>query len=201
MLKCYIFLEYRVYKLVQPLLNIERVRVHCTCIISLFLKLAQITWCNIFRNSHFVKWRAAKILCTENNLAMVFEHEDFDGIRGDNRESYLNPICFSGMLLLWVIYLPITVYYGFQFYQNRNFQVLKKRFSDIVVIEIILVITSFILNGGVILSDYLANEWLRNFCFYPAIIVQYSILYCWLWRFWLLFYVKSCYFKMVYRVV
>ena len=118
---------------------------------------------------------------------MVFTQKDFQ--TKENQAAYVRYICVSGIVLLWAVYTPLIVYFGFKFYRNRHFQVLKKRYSDIVTIEIVLVLMSLLLTGCVMLADYLRNVTLRNSAFYSGIVVQYAIIYCWLWRFWLLFFV------------
>ena len=121
---------------------------------------------------------------------MTFTQEDFQ-LRSEQDE-YVRILCICGIILLWLVYLPITLHFGRQFYQHRKSHVLRKRYSDIAVLEIILVIISFIFTGGVILADYLLNVYLRNITFYSGILIQYAILYCWTWRFWLLYFVCFC---------
>eukprot|EP01084_Bolivina_argentea_P139994 246225_1 len=117
---------------------------------------------------------------------MVFRQEDFQ--QPSEQKEYVRITCIVGVVVLWCVYLPLTMYYGYKFFLNRNFQVLKKRYSYIACIEIILVIISFIFTGMVILADYFLNVYLRNIAYYTSILVQYCILYCWVWRFWLLFF-------------
>merc|ERR1719361_2507500 len=117
---------------------------------------------------------------------MVFTQKDFQS--DGNQEAYVRYICITGMALLWGVYTPLIAFFGLKFYHNRQYQVLKKRYSGIVMIEIILILFSQILTGLVMLADYLRNPILRNCSFYCGIIIQYSIMYCWLWRFWLLYF-------------
>jgi len=118
---------------------------------------------------------------------MVFTQEDFQSSR-ETQAAYVRHICIAGMILLWGVYTPLICYHGLRFYRNRHFQVLKKRYSGIVTMEIVLVLLSQLLTGCVMLADYLRNAALRNASFYSGLVVQYAIIYCWLWRFWLLFF-------------
>ena len=121
---------------------------------------------------------------------MVFTQEDFQSSRA-NQASYVRHICLGGIILLWAVYTPLICHFGLKFYRNRHYQVLKKRYSNIVTIEIVLVLMSLILTGLVMMADYLRSAPLRNAAFYSGVVVQYAIIYCWLWRFWLLFFVRS----------
>ena len=114
---------------------------------------------------------------------MTFEEHDFDDVTWA-----LKLVTFLTIILLWLALAPISLVYGFRFWVFRQCQVLKKRYSFIACIEILFVLCGFITTGLVVLSDALHSVWLRQISFHTTILIQYSIIYCWLWRFWLIYY-------------
>jgi len=114
---------------------------------------------------------------------MTFQGDNFDEITLP-----LRVIVMVTLFLLWGILAPISIVYGFRFWVFRQCQVLKKRYSFIACIEILFVLVGFFTNGLVILADSLQSVWLRQCAFHSTILVQYGIMYCWLWRFWLIYY-------------
>eukprot|EP01084_Bolivina_argentea_P019171 35652_1 len=114
---------------------------------------------------------------------MTFQKENFDEVT-----PALQIVALLTLLLLWGMLTPISLVYGFRFWVFRQCQVLKKRYSFVACIEILCVLIGFFANGCVILSDSMQATWLRQLSFHIAIFVQYCIIYCWLWRFWLIYY-------------
>ena len=114
---------------------------------------------------------------------MTFGQDNFDEVT-----TPLKIVTLITLFILWAVLTPICLVYGFRFWVFRQCQVLKKRYSFIACIEILFVLIGFFSNGFIILSDSLLIVWLRQLAFHVTIFIQYCIMYCWLWRFWLIYY-------------
>ena len=114
---------------------------------------------------------------------MTFKFKNFDDVT-----ETLKVVTLVTLFILWGLLTPICLVYGFRFWVFRQCQVLKKRYSFIACIEILFVLIGFFTNGCIIISDSLQSVWLRQLSFHISIFVQYCIIYCWLWRFWLIYY-------------
>ena len=108
---------------------------------------------------------------------MTFKEHDFDDVTDT-----LNVVAISTLSLLCIM-SSISLAYGVRFWFFRRYQVLKKRYSLIACVEILFVLLGFVINGCVILSVVLQSVWLRQISFHIRILIQYLIIYCWLWRY------------------
>ena len=100
-------------------------------------------------------------------------------------------LCVITIILFWVVYTPISIYFLYQFNLHRNKQTLKKRYCIITIIECIIIILVFIFNGFTPVADILRDERgliIRQTTFYFAIFLEHCVIWCWIWRFWMIFY-------------
>ena len=59
------------------------------------------------------------------------------------------------IIFFFGIALPLTSYHGYKYYQNRNLTVYTKRYSSITVLEIILCLIKFFIDGLLFIAFFI----------------------------------------------
>lgn len=107
-------------------------------------------------------------------------------------------ICYVS-LGLFAIYFSFGLCLGCKFYKRRKEQILVSRFSKLTIWEITFILLKIVTNFFVILSDLIAAniEWdksdimatyIRQIAFHFGILLEYCVVYTWLYRFWCIYY-------------
>ena len=99
-------------------------------------------------------------------------------------------LCILTAIMWWLLLIPITIYNGYKYYKLRDHIILQKRYSSITIYEVIIMIIKLI--WGVFLFfmvGYFGEGSIWSALFeIPYQFLSFMLLYCWVWRFWLIHY-------------
>ena len=110
-----------------------------------------------------------------------------------NGEDLENPSTVSitiSALICFFIYVPLILYHGYKFYLKHNHLILRKRYAIITIYEIYLMTAKVIWAPIEHVSSYYLkpNNILHQLILFGNIILTYFVLYCWVWKHFLIHY-------------
>eukprot|EP01084_Bolivina_argentea_P273108 465149_1 len=98
------------------------------------------------------------------------------------------------------VYIPLSIYHGYQYYKQRNHIILQKRYSSIMIYEIIVIILKMLVDA---IRDALKLYVHSSNYIYLAVNIFGGLLYkvmisIWVWRFWCLHF-DYCWTDIMFR--